>query len=406
MNQPNGKGAISVLLACARSEELAALDQVHTPHGLLRVLGFARDAEDVLRSVASARPDVLLLDGQATEFDPLPTTRELAASARGTGVVLLGGGDSPDFLRRAMRAGAKECLTADADLDTLAGAIAEVASLQRESAPPVAADALGERGGPSRIVTIVGGKEGVGKTTIAVNLAVTLARATGERVALVDLAFGDAAVMLNLSTRHGFSELSAEQGSLEPAAVRELIRQHESGVSVLPRQARLRYLEQDPIDPYAVQTVIEILRDTYRFVIVDNPPLRQESELQILSLMDEALCVTTPWDILTLRNTRAFLDAAVGTFLPDNKVRLVLNRSDDQAMISRADVEKALQRAVSVYVPNDSRLVASSINIGVPFAISKPESVVARAIRSLAATIAGADLMKAPVVRRGFPFFR
>jgi len=402
---PDGNGTITVLLACGASDALSGVDQVYTQHGMIRVVGLARDAGDALKSVLDAHPDVLVLDGEAAEFDALNTTLAVSAAVRGTGVVLLGGDESADFLRRAMKAGAKECLKADTDVDALASAVAEVAAIQRRIAPTDDKGGAPEEGGACRVIFVVGGKEGVGKTTIAVNLSVTLARTTGERVALVDLAYGDAAIMLNLSTQQGFGAVWAEHGEVDPATLRELLRQHESGVSVLPRLARLRYLEQEPIDPYAVQEVIGALRASFRYVVVDNPPLRTETELQGLSLADEILCVTTPWDILTLRNTRAFLDAAVGAFCPSERVRLILNRSDDQAMISRADVEKALQRTVSAYVPNDARLVATSINVGVPFAISKPESPIARAIRSLAGTLAG-DGKKAPAVSRGFSLFR
>lgn len=386
----NGTEDITVLLACRRAEELSSLHQIYTQHGILQVVGIAQNADEVLRKVVEKHPDVLLLDGTASEFDAQNTTMGVCASAFSTGVVLLGGDDSPDFLRRAMRAGAKECLAEDADVEEIASALAEVAVIQRQIAPQEKA-APSEDHGPCRVIAVVGGKEGVGKTTMAVNLSVSLARITGDRVGLVDLAFGDAAVMLNLSTQHGFGEVAAEQGRLEPAAVRELIRQHEAGVAVIPRLARLRYLEQEPVDPYQVQDVLDALRDTYRYIVLDNPPLRLESELQILSLADDVLCVTTPWDILTLRNTRAFLDAAVGTFCPAERVRLILNRSDDKAMISRADVERALQRPVSSYVPNDARLVATSINVGVPFTISKPESPVARAVRALAGELIGQE---------------
>lgn len=397
-------GQITLLIACRERADLIGLDHVHTAQGVIRVVGQVHDSVEVLQGVVGMRPDVLLIDGQAAEFDALNTTLEVTASTRSTGVIVLGGEDTPDYLRRAMRAGAKECLTASVDLDTLADAIAEVASIQRQLFPTDGPPG-GDSGHLSRVITICGGKEGVGKTTIAVNLAVALARASGERIALLDLAFGDAAVMLNLTTHHGFSELQAQEGRVDPASLRDLMRQHEAGVSVLPRVARLRYLEQDPVDAYVVQDVVGYLREQFRYIVVDNPPMHLESELQSLSLADEMLCVTTPWDILTLRNTRAFLDAAVGTFCPSDRVRLVLNRNDDHAMVSRADVEKALQRTVSVYIPNDARLVASSINVGVPFIISKPESSVSRAIKQLAAGIAGVEKTPSPV-RRAFALFR
>ncbi|HPT98178.1 MAG TPA: P-loop NTPase [Armatimonadota bacterium] len=399
------KGQITLLIACRERPDLIGLDHVHTAQGVIRVVGQVHDSLEVLQGVVGMRPDVLLIDGQAPEFDALNTTLEVSASTRSTGVIVLGGEDSADYLRRAMRAGAKECLTASVDLDTLADAIAEVASIQRQLFPVDGPAASGDGSYLSRVITVCGGKEGVGKTTIAVNLAVALARVSGDRVALLDLAFGDAAVMLNLTTHHGFAELQAQEGRVDPTSLRELMRQHEAGVSVLPRVARLRYLEQDPVDAYVVQDVVGYLREQFRYIVVDNPPMHLESELQSLSLADEVLCVTTPWDILTLRNTRAFLDAAVGTFCPSDRVRLVLNRSDDHAMVSRADVEKALQRTVSIYIPNDARLVASSINVGVPFVISKPESPVSRAIKQFAASIAGVEKTSGSV-RRAFALFR
>jgi pilus assembly protein CpaE len=136
--------------------------------------------------------------------------------------------------------------------------------------------------------------------------------------------------------------------------------------------------------------VLEVLRESYAFVIVDTWPSFQEVVLAMLDVADVIITLMA-LEITSLKNVRVFLEIAEKLGYDDNKVQLVANRNDSSGGIKPSDVEASLGRKIPHTIVSDGRALVLAVNRGVPFVISHRESQVSKDIFLLASKLAGTD---------------
>jgi pilus assembly protein CpaE len=295
-----------------------------------------------------------------------------------------------------MLAGAREFLVKPFSSDELTASIRQVYGREREKAsrmavPVIATGAPAKIDGsqePASVVAIFSPKGGVGRTTIAVNLAVAAA-SLGTKVALVDASFqfGDVGVLLNLNPRNkSIADLVGELATGEAESLDTFMITHSSGVRVLlappsPEQAEL-------ITPLAVKRVLQGLRREYELVVVDCPSTFNEPTIAVLDESDVILTLLS-LEITSVKNMRLFLEVAEQLGYDNEKIRLVLNRADSTLGIRVADVEHSIGRKVDHTIVSDGRSVVYALNRGVPFFLSNREAQVSQDILRLAQAITG-----------------
>jgi pilus assembly protein CpaE len=300
-----------------------------------------------------------------------------------------------------MLAGAREFLVKPFSSDELTASIRqvharEVEKQSRRAAAPVmvssgeggaSAPAAGDRDG--RIVAIFSPKGGVGRTTIAVNMAVAAATELGKSVLLMDgsFQFGDVGVLLNLNPKNkSIADLVPELEAGEPESLDTFVINHSTGIRVLlappsPEMAEL-------ITPTAVKRVLEAVRRQHDLVIVDCTSWFNETTLSILDAADVVLTILS-LEITSIKNMRLFLEVADQLGYEHGKIKLVLNRADSSLGIRVTDVENSIGRKVDHTIVSDGRSVVYALNRGVPFFLSNREAQVSQDILRLAAAVAG-----------------
>jgi pilus assembly protein CpaE len=364
----------------------------------IEVAGAAESGPQALELAQRLHPDVVLMDINMPGMDGITTSEQLGSLVPSTAVIMMSVQGEADYLRRSMLAGAREFLVKPFSADELTTSIRKVHEREREkqsraseragAAPPARAAAdHPERSGS--VVTLFAPKGGVGRSTIAVNLAVAAAK-DGRKVALVDgsLQFGDIAVMLNLDPRHrSLADLVPEMEAGVPESLDAVLVHHDSGIDVLlapptPETAEL-------ITPTYMRGVLAGLRRDHDLVVVDTPPVLNDIVLMMLDVADRIVAVLT-LEITNIRNLRIFLEVARQLGYDDGRLQLVLNRADSSLGIRVADVERSLGRKVDHSIVSDGRSVVYALNRGVPFVISNPEAQVSQDLFGLARDLSGA----------------
>jgi pilus assembly protein CpaE len=301
-----------------------------------------------------------------------------------------------DYLRRSMLAGAREFLVKPFSSDELTASIRQVYTREQEKASrlvaaphPGTAKASTTSGAPGQVVAVFSPKGGVGRTTIAVNLAVAAATELGKRVVLMDgsFQFGDVGVLLNLNPKNkSIADLVPELDSGVLESIDTFVITHSSGVRVLlappsPETAEL-------LTPAGIKKVIEALRSTSDLVIVDCSAFFNDTTLAILDAADVILTLLT-LEITSIKNMRLFLEVADQLGYETGKVVLVMNRADSTLGIRISDVEHSIGRKVDHSIVSDGRSVVYALNRGVPFFLSNREAQVSQDVLSLATAVVG-----------------
>ncbi|HEX6487289.1 MAG TPA: AAA family ATPase [Candidatus Dormibacteraeota bacterium] len=202
------------------------------------------------------------------------------------------------------------------------------------------------------IVSVYSAKGGTGRTTVAVNLAAGLAKVHPGEVLLVDLSvpYGTSALMLNLVPQGSLARISRSGRDFEEGLLGSIL-YHGSGVMVLP--GVLSAEETDHLEPGIVSRALDALRRSFRHVIVDLPVALGELTLNALDVSDRVLVLVTP-EITALTGTTEFLGVlrdAIG--LPDSSVTVALNNRSTRPAMSRAAVQRAIERTIDVEIRND-----------------------------------------------------
>lgn len=383
-----------------RIKVLIVDDIVDTRDNLAKLLLFERDIEvagaaaDGLQAIDMAgqlQPDVVLMDINMPGMDGISATEAIRSKWPETQVIIMSVHGDPEYLRRAMVAGAREFLIKPFSAEELTQSIRRVAKLVErrvivQPVPPPREETAAVSTSPharGRIVTVFSPKGGIGCTTIACNLAVALAANPTTRVALVDcsLQFADVGLFLNMQSNTTIVDLIPHIGSLDADVLDSVMSMHQSGVKVLLGPPRPEMAELVTAD--ALKTILGKLREMYDFVVVDTWPSFQETMLTVLDASDNILTILA-LEIPAIKNVKLFLEIAEVLGYPSDKITLVLNRSDSNGGIEVGEVEKNLNRRIAASIVSDPRAVAHAVNRGVPLVIDAKDTKVAKGLLSLA----------------------
>jgi pilus assembly protein CpaE len=284
------------------------------------------------------------------------------------------------MLQQALRAGVRDVVAAPTESGQLLEAVERAAEtitlLPASSAEPEAA------AGHCRIISEFSTKGGAGKSVVASNLAVLLARRDEGPVVLVDadLQFGDIAVMMKLTPQHTIVDAVAAINRLDRQLLQSLLIKHEaSGLYVLP--APLEPAFADQVSGADMLKIVTVLRSFCAYVVIDTPAHFNDVVLALLEDSDDILLISG-MDIPNIKNVKLGLQTLRLLNIPVSKLKLVLNRSNSKVKLDIGEVERTLQMKADALIPSDI-LVPQSVNKGVPAVIDAPKSSVARAMEQL-----------------------
>jgi pilus assembly protein CpaE len=349
----------------------------------------ANDGPEAFRMWSAEHPDLVLLDVMLPKLDGYQVAQKIRAEEGGghVPIIMLTAEKEVEQKVRGLRAGADDYLIKPFHPQEL---LARIKSLLVRFAPK---DMQVGRPPLGRILAFYGAKGGVGTTTIAINAAIALHRELGRRVALVDgnLQFGDHRVFLDLGLDRKSIVDVVSAPSIDIDLLKHVLVRHDSGIDLLlapPSPETAELVTQDDLPQ-----ILEQLRTVYDYVLIDIDKRLDEVNLRVLDAADTIFVVMTA-DLSCLKNVRLVLETISHLGYEQEKVRLVLNRSNAFTGINVKNAESALKRTIEHQIVNEYRGAISALNSGAPFMFTKADSLLGRSLLDFTRSV---DKMSAPV---------
>lgn len=339
----------------------------------IQVVEVIGDGERALAAVGDYRPDVVIIDwllqGRVSGAKAASSIRQAHPEV---GIIVITVPQEPitEDPARGIDAVLRMPL-AGFDLTAAVRKIAE----EREAAA--------ESGG-AQIVSLFSPKGGVGRTTLAYNLAVALAGE--EPVCLVDgsLQFSDLRGLLRAPVE-ARSILELPTDRIKEGDVSEVMYHDPSGIDVLLAPPRVEMAEM--ITTRDIEKALSLLRRLYGHVVIDTRAALTDEVLAFLDASDLVLQILT-FDAQAVRALAMANEAFAAIGYPPSKLAVVLNRADASGGMSREEVEEVLGQHIDFEVVSDGRLVLAANNEGVPFVSASPDAQISKGVRSIAAALA------------------
>lgn len=360
----------------------------------VEVVGVARTGKEAIQVSQDMTPDVVLMDINMPDMDGIAATEAIRAKHQAIQVIILSVQNDPNYMRRAMLAGARDFLTKPPMGDELISAIrragemaqtekTKAARVQAVSMPGVPGISVGYSGPRGKIVVVYSPKGGTGCTTLAVNLALTL-KTADTRVVLVDgnLQFGDVAMFVNEQGKNTVLDLAPRADELDAEIVEDVMVKHSAtGLHILAAPNRPEYAEKVSSSQFA--KMLEYLTQLYSYVIVDTAPMLTDLMLATIDISDLIVLVTTQ-DIPSIKNSRLFLDLLQNLGVRRERVMFIMNRFDKKVNITPERVAENLKQEVVLAIPADEATAVKAVNRGVPFVLDNKSQPIARGVQALA----------------------
>ncbi len=333
-----------------------------------------------LDKIENISPDVVIMPLGAGDTDILSLAERIISDRPRIQVILLAEQLDMEVLQKAIKIGAHNIIEFPTDAKEFGQYIK---SVHQTEMAKISSLTNGKKNlsWMSRVVTIFGPKGGLGKTTIAVNLAARLAQ-MDKKVVLVDLdlQFGDVHIFLDIEPTDTIAELVQEFFASNIDSVRSFMTVHSTGIHVLCSPKSPEYAET--ISAEKIQSLLSLLRSYYDYVIIDTPPFFTEVVITALESSSTILFVTG-LDISILKNSKVSL-ALLDSLQMMDKTKLIINRAVDMSSISVEDVRKILGQPIWAKIPSDYKVAVTALNRGVPFVTSSPSSKLSQSIDDIA----------------------
>ncbi|HYT80339.1 MAG TPA: hypothetical protein VEQ37_14025 [Actinomycetota bacterium] len=339
-------------------------------------------AVEGLLAEGQVSPDVLVLSAAIKEQEAFGLAEFVSRSSPATAVVLVRDRTLNGLLPAAMRSGIRDVVDLSRGgqefRDALVRAAAWSQSLRSFSTED---DSAGDARPRGTVVSVFSSKGGTGKTFLACNLAAAIAVQTKSDTALLDFDFdmGDVFSYFGTEPKHPVQDLLGLGDQEDRDAILAFgkeLHDHLYGFGAVPDQSG------PVISGEAVGKVLRTFRSNFDYTVIDATADYSDAALAAFDLSD-TVCLITGLDVVGVRHLTMALQTLRSLGYPEERFRVVMNRADSKVGLTAEEIQRAVKLHIDSMIPS-SRLVPTSLNMGLPLVIHQPKAEVSKAVFALA----------------------
>lgn len=331
-------------------------------------------------------PEILILEVGENVEEEFENLQSILNSGFAREVFLTSSNPDPELLVRAMRIGAREFFSQPIQEEEVRLALERY----RDRRVPLKEESMNSKGG--RIIDVVGVKGGIGSTTIAVNLAVSLAQSKqSHSVALVDmnLLFGEVPLFLDIKPSYHWGEIARNISRLDATFLTSVMDKHASGIHVLSSPSQ--FDGNHTATPEIMSRLLTLMRMMFDYIVVDSGHATDDVSMKIVEMADDLLLITV-LSVPCLSNLNRFVRLLMDMgYYRQDRVKVIVNRFTNDSDISLKDAVQITGQEIFRTIPNDFRASMSAINQGKTLGEIADRSLLTKGIKDLAATLSNAE---------------
>jgi len=361
----------------------------------LQVIGVARELAEAVQMAVTSKPEIIII-GDCSDAGWVEVCNFVRLALGESWIIALFDHE-PDrqTIDTAMLLGARQVLAGDEGLLCLRQVINHLLRLEGSRVSEEYVRATDPQRFP-RIISVCGAKGGVGKTTIAVNLAVALAAKNVGGVAIWDAysQFGDVATIMGLEAPRFLGELAEfKNEDVDEDFIANYIVHHNSGAdAVITSHAPLG---SGTFSQQLTDKVVQTLRRRYRFIVVDTPPMIDTLSSSVFARCWRLLLITTLRDVTSLTDMMKLIQMLEGRYVRGGGIEIIANCVVKGDAVRKKEIESLTSKNVAICIPEDPAIRQAN-NLGKPLCQSDSRSPAAKAIIELSDEIVNAASIVAP----------
>ncbi len=317
---------------------------------------------------------IVIVDLSTNKKNKLDLILKLTKSCKNCKVLALSDNPSVDLIIEIMRAGAKEFVPVPILKNEFFSAVQK---LINEFDEP-------QKNNKCKIISVFSNKGGIGKTSLAANLALELSKITKENIALIDLNFqmGDITTFLDLKPSFNISYMLENLDKINETFLLSTLERYK-GTSLYVLADPPYFKQADNIQPKQIAKLFQILKETFSYIIVDAEASFDGKNITALDNSDIILLVTVA-NLPALRNTQRCLELFEKLGYDKEKIKIIVNRYMENDEIKETDIEKVLSKDIYWKIPNNYFAIMSAINKGIPVSDINDSTNISQSYKGLA----------------------
>jgi pilus assembly protein CpaE len=366
--------SLSVVVLSTGLDSFKEIRSALTSDGRIRLLAGGNDAEQLYEEIVRLKPAAAIITLGTNGDQAIRLIQRMTLECPATAIISAANDASTDMILQSLRAGAREFLRLPISSEELRTVIDRIVEF-----------CAGRVDGPKkkgRMIAVFSSKGGCGTSFIASNLAACSA----VKTALIDLNLqaGDLPLFLGVDPKYSIADMCENRARLDEALITSFMTPYSSHLGLLaaPREAD----SADEIEPEHVFDVLQRMRESYEYIVLDPQHTFDAITLAALDQSDQIILVLT-LDIPAIRSTQRALEIFDRLGYPRQKIRIVVNRWSKQIDLDLRQVEKFLGEPVIGFIPSDYQVAVNSINLGEPLVKADPNSKITQEIKRIAHTL-------------------